>query len=148
MDRKELREPDDEHHRSVFDVDDEVIPNLRQDVAQSLGQNHIEHRLEMRHPNRGRTLSLSWVDADDAAAHGLGDVRPRVDRHHKNRHPPKRAELQRIIRKVRQPVKDKHGLQNHWSPAEYLDIDPNHHANQRQGKPLEQRVSFGVRDGL
>ena len=39
MGGKELHKADDEHDGGVLDVDDEVVADLRNDVANGLGQN-------------------------------------------------------------------------------------------------------------
>src|SRR5699024_9447285 len=68
---EELGEADDEHHGRILDVDDEVVADLGDDVADGLGQNHRGHGLEVVHADGPGALSLAGVNGDDTATHRL-----------------------------------------------------------------------------
>ena len=146
--RKELGEADDEHDGRIFDVDDIVVADLRHDVAQSLRHDDARHRLHMRHADGLCALGLAGVDGDDAAAHGLGHIRAGVDRDDEDGRRPHARELHSVVRKVRQTVVHKHGLQHHRRPAEDLNVDADEHAQQLQQKALRPRVVFRIRDRI
>ena len=64
-----------------FNIDNEVVADLRDDVAQRLRHDDAHHRLHMCHADGLRALGLAGVDGDNAAPDGLGHVGAGVDGH-------------------------------------------------------------------
>ena len=71
---EELDEADNEHHRGVLDVDDEVVADLGHDVPQGLGKNDAGHGLDMVHTDGLGSLGLSRVDGDDPSPYTFGHI--------------------------------------------------------------------------
>ena len=46
----------------IFDVDDQVVADLRNDVSQRLRENDVQHRLKVRHTDCFCTFGLSRID--------------------------------------------------------------------------------------
>ncbi|MPN17994.1 hypothetical protein SDC9_165352 [bioreactor metagenome] len=88
------------------------------------------------------------IDGENAAAHRLGHVCAGVDGNHGERGEPNAAPLDGIVRKVRQPVIDKHRLQNHRRTAKDLDIGANQRAHHAKPGALEHMVGLGAGNGL
>ena len=129
---KELRKADDEHNGGVLHVDDIVIADLGQNIADGLRQNDARHGLEMRHADGLRALSLAGVDGNDTAADGLGHIRAGVDRDDQDGRGPDIIETQRVVGEIRQRVENEHGLQHHRRTAENLDVDADDDAEKFQ----------------
>ena len=148
MGGKELREGDDEHDGGVLDVDDQVIADLRHDVAQGLRQDDAGHGLHMRHADGFGALGLAGVDGDNAAPDGLGHVGAGVDGHHQNGGHPDAVKPHGVVRKIGQAVIEEHRLQHHGGTPEDLHVDPDHCPDQRQKEPLDGRVVLAVGNGV
>ena len=145
---EELRKADDEHDGGIFYVDDIVVADLGQDIADGLRQDHACHSLEMRHADGLCALGLAGVDGDNAAADGLGHVRAGVDRDNQDGRGPNVVKPQGVVGEIRQGVENEHGLQHHGRTAEDLDVDADDDAEDLQKNPLGQRVVFGARNGI
>ena len=148
MGGKELREGDDEHDGGVLDVDDQVIADLRHDVAQGLRQDDAGHGLHMRHADGFGALGLAGVDGDNAAPDGLGHIGAGIDGDHQNGRHPYAGPLDRIAREVGQAVIDEHGLEHHGRAPEDLHIDPDNHPDQLNEEPFDGRICLGAGDGV
>ena len=135
MNRKEIGKADDEHHGSIFDVDDVVVADLRHDIAQRLRQDHIEHRLPVIHADGFGSFKLTLVDAHDAAANRFGHISARVHGNDNDADSPDIFEGN--TEEVRQAVKDEHGLQDHRCAAEDLHIGANNDPDNLQEHPLD-----------
>ena len=145
---KELREADDEHDGGILDVDDVVVADLGEDIADGLGQDDAGHGLEVRHADGLRALGLAGVDGDDAAADGLGHIRARIDGDDQDGRGPDVIKAQGVVGKVRQGVEDEDGLQHHGRAAEDLDVDADDDAEDLQEDALGPGVVFGAGDGI
>ena len=145
---KELREADDEHDGGILDIDDVVVADLGEDIADGLGQDDAGHGLEVRHADGLRALGLAGVDGDDAAADGLGHIRARIDGDDQDGRGPDVIEAQGVVGKVRQGVEDEDGLQHHGRAAEDLDVDADDDAEDLQEDALGPGVVFGAGDGI
>ena len=145
---KELRKADNEHHGGILYIDDIVVADLGNDVADSLGHNDVHHGLHMGHADGLGTLGLAGVNRDNAAPDGLGHIRAGVDGHDENGCGPDIVEPQGIIREIRQTVDNEHRLQHHGRAPEHLYIDADHDSHQLQQKALGQWVILRIGDGI
>ena len=67
-------------YRGVLDVNYELVADRGHNVSDRLGQNYVDHSLEVRHTDSVRTLKLSLVDRDDTASYDLRHICTRVER--------------------------------------------------------------------
>ena len=146
VDKEQVGDRDNAQHRGILDVDDEVVADLRDDVAQRLRQNNVQHRLPVVHADGLRTLGLAGVDGHDAAAHGLGHIRAGVDRHDEKACLP-HAHLD--AEHLQKAVVDEHGLHDHGCAAEQLHIAAQEDVQDLQQHALPHGVTLLVNgDGL
>ena len=151
VDGEKFREADDEHHRGVLDVDDEVVADLGDDVPEGLGQDDAGHGLHVGHADGLGPLGLARVDGQDAAPDGLRHVGPCVDGHDDQRGGPHAhiaPKLQGLIGEIGQAVEDEHRLKHHGRAPEHLHIDADDHPDELEEKALHSVVLLGVGDGV
>ena len=145
---EEIGEADDEHNRSVFYVDDEVIANLRHDISQSLRQDNVRHGLYMGHTDCLCTFGLAGVDGNDAAADGFSHVCTGVDGYNKQSCYPNVSELQSVIGEVRETVVHENCLQNHGGATKYFHVKTYNYADEFQDDALGQGIVFRIGDSV
>ena len=122
---EELDEADNEHHRGVLDVDDEVVADLGHDVPQGLGKNDAGHGLDMVHTDGLGSLGLSRVDGDDPSPYTFGHICPCVDGNHQQRSDPDTGvalEGHGPVGEVGEAVVDEDRLKHHRGAPEDLHI--------------------------
>ena len=147
MHREQLGVADDEHDRGILDVDDQVVADLRDDVADGLGQDDAGHGLEVIHADGLRAFGLAGVDGHDAAANGLRHVRAGVDGDYQIG---RRGHVQpgAVAEEVGKAEEDEHRLQDHGRAAEDLHVDADDRADHRQQHLFDRVVVLGVGDRL
>ena len=148
MYREEIRKGDDKHHGGVLYIDDEVVADLWQNVPQRLGENHIEHSLDMVHANGLGSLRLAGVNGQNSASDRLRHIGAGVDGNHQTGRRPDIGELHGVVGEVRKAIVDKHRLQHHGRSPEHLHIDPHNHPDQRKEKPLDGMIRLPVGNRL
>ena len=145
---EEIREADDEHHRGVLHVDDEVVADLGHDVADGLGQDYAGHGLYVGHADGHGALGLTGIDGDNAAPDGLCHIGTGVDGHHHDGGGPDAVELHGIVGEIGQAVVEEHRLQHHGGAAEDFHVNADHGPDQGQEEPLDGRIILGMGDGV
>ena len=148
MSGKEVGEANDEHDRGILHIDDEVVADLRHDIPQRLGQNHIGHGLHMGHTDGFRTLCLTGINGDNAAADRLGHVCTGVDGNDQNGSNPEAFKAYGIVGEVRKAVVEENCLQHHGRTAEHFHIYTDNRTNQTEEKTLDRRVVFAAGNGI
>ena len=146
VDKEQIGDRDNAQNRRVLDVDDEVVADLRDDVAQRLRQDDVQHRLPVVHADGLRALGLARVDGDNAAADRFGHVRAGVDGHDEEAGLP-HAHLD--AEHLQKAVVDEHGLHDHGCAAEQLHIAAQEDVQDIQQHALPHGVTLLVNgDGL
>ena len=147
---KELHKADDEHDGGVLDVDDEVVADLGNDVANGLGQNDAGHGLHMGHADGLGSLGLAGINGDDAAADGFGHVGAGVDGDNKQGAQPDAAVAGKgsAAGEIGNAIVEEHGLKHHGGAAEHLHIDAHQHADELQKETLDDIVLLGIGNGV
>ena len=130
MYKEQVGDRDNAQNRRVLDVDDEVVADLRDDVAQRLRHDDVQHRLPVVHADGLRALGLARVDGDNAAADRFGHAH--LDAEH-----------------LQKAVVDEHGLHDHGCAAEQLHIAAQEDVQDLQQHALPHGVTLLVNgDGL
>ena len=116
---KKFYRTDDGKYTGIFDVDNQVVADLRHDVTQCLWQNNIDHGLYMCHADRLGSFCLTRVNGKDTAADSLCHVCTCVDGYDEDRGKP-HGHID--IEQVCTTEVDKHCLCHHRSSTEELHI--------------------------
>ena len=146
MNCKEIRKSNYKHNGSILHVDDEVIPDLRHDIAQSLRKNDIHHGLNMRHANGFGSFRLSRINRNNASSHRFRHIGTRVDGNNYNGCHPHRAEFHRIVCKIGQTIIKENRLKHHRRSAKHFNVYPDYNADQCEEEALYGIVVFTVRN--
>ena len=103
----------------ILDIDDQVVANLRHDVAQCLWKDYVHHSLYMRHSDCFCSFCLTFVNRKDSASDGFCHVGSGIDRYYeKCRKPHGHVDIEQVSTSVI----DKHGLYHHWGAAEKFHV--------------------------
>ena len=103
----------------IFDVDDQVVADLRHNVAQGLGKNDAYHSLYVSHSDSFCSLCLAFVNRKDSAADSFCHVGSGVDRNYKECGEP-HGHVN--VEQVSTSIIDEHGLYHHRGAAEKLHV--------------------------
>ena len=146
MYKEQVGDGDNGQNRRILDVDDEVVANLRDDVAQCLGQNDVDHRLPVVHTDGFCALGLARVNGHDTAADCLGHIRAGVDGHDEEAGLP---HTHLDAENLQKAIVDEHSLHDHGRAAEQLHIAAQEDVQNFQEHALPHRVALLIhRDGL
>ena len=125
-----------------------LLPIWGDDVPDGLGQDHVEHGLDVGHADGLGPLGLARVHGDDAAPDGFRHISAGVDGDHDDGHRPDVGPLDGVVREVGQAEEDEHRLEDHGGAPEDLHIGPQDDPDDLQDGPLGQGVVFRGGDGL
>ena len=148
MDGKKLGKADDKHHRSILDINDEVVADLRNDISECLGQNDADHGLHVCHADGLGPFGLARVHGDNAAPDGFRHIGAGVDGDDKDGRRPDIVKPQGVVAEIGQAIVNEHRLEHHRSPPKNLHINAHNNSDQLQQKPLGQGITFGIRNGV
>ena len=126
----------------VLDVDNEFVAGCRQDIADDLGQYHIEHGLHMVHPDGVGCFKLPFVDGDDAAPDDFRHIGSGIDGDNEEGGKPA-VHIHTHCQGV--TVNNNSGLYHHRGPAENFDVDGQKSVDKLEDKSVYPFV--GYRDG-
>ena len=129
VESKELCKPDDKHNRGIFDIDDKVVADLRNDVTESLGQNNIGHNLHVRHADGLGPFGLAGVHGDNAAPDGFRHIGACVDGDNEDSCHPNTVKPHGVVAEIRQAVVNEHRLKHHGGTPKDLHINADQHPN-------------------
>ena len=145
---EKLSKADDEHDRSILDIDNIVIADLRHNVPQCLRQDHVKHGLKMCHTDGLRAFCLSRINGNNTAPDGLRHVCACINGNHQKRRCPYTGKADRTVGKIRQSIINENCLQYHRRTAENFYVNSNDSPDQFQKKTFQQRIIFLIRDRL
>ena len=131
---EQLHGADDRQHAGVLDVDDEVVADLRHDIAQRLRQHDVDHCLEVRHADGLGALGLAGVDRQDAAADGLRHIGAGVDGNDEERC---RPHVHVDPEQHGRAVIDEHRLHHHRGAAEHFNVDVQDDPHETEQPPFD-----------
>ena len=85
MYEEQVYNADNRQHRRILNVDNQVIADLRHNIADGLGQDDIFHGLHMGHTDGLGALHLTGIHRNDAAPDGFRHIGSRVNGYHQKR---------------------------------------------------------------
>ena len=116
---EEIRKSDYGKDGSIFDIDDKVVADLGDYVAESLGNDYIYHGLNMVHADCFCAFGLARIDGKDTAADGFRHICTGIDG---NNEKCGEIDIHFVIENHDNTVIDENGLDYHRGSAEKFDI--------------------------
>ena len=116
---EKLYDSDDGKYTGIFDVNDQVVADLRHNISQSLWKDYVYHGLHMGHSNGLSSLGLAFVNGKNSAADSFCHVGSGVDGHYEKCGKP-HGHVN--VKQVGTSIVNEHGLNHHRGSAEKFHV--------------------------